>query len=185
MDKSLLIGGFGGQGVQTMGKLLAYAGNDAELNVTYYPAYGAEMRGGTSNGTLVVSDKRIGSPSRRLCDYVVVLNAPSFVKFEPRVKPGGVLFVNSSLISETSERTDITVVNIPLNDLVKPLGTTKALNVIMYGFFVAYTGLIPVEIAAATLRERLGYKAEYAELNRKAFDIGVEYAKGLLTSKPA
>lgn len=175
MDKSILISGFGGQGVQTMGKLLTYAANDADLNVTFYPAYGAEMRGGTSNCTIVLSDRYIGSPSRNQYDYVVVLNAPSFAKFEKTVKPGGTLYVNSSLIDAVTSRDDIEVKEIPLNELVAEIGSDKALNIIMFGFLIADTQLISDEIALMTLTNRLGKKKEFAELNKKAFKIGIDF----------
>lgn len=177
MDKSLLIGGFGGQGVQTMGKLLTYAANDAGLHVTFFPAYGGEMRGGTSNCTVVFSDKQIGSPSRRMVDYAVVLNIPSYNKFSQRVKPGGVLFVNSSLIKERPENPNFTVVEVPLNDLVTKIGNVKTLNIIMYGFFVAYTKVMPLDTALATLEERLGKKKEFAALNKQAFELGIAVAR--------
>lgn len=180
MDYSILIGGFGGQGVQTLGKLLAYAGNDAGWNVTFLPSYGGEMRGGTSNCTVVMSDRRIGSPYREHTDCVIAMNIPSFLKFEDSVQPGGVLFKNSSLIDQPSRRTDIKTVPIPLNDLVKKVGSAQSLNSIMYGFLVAYTGLLPLAVAQATLDSRLGKKAEYAEMNRKAFEIGTAYAKEVL-----
>lgn len=175
MDKSILISGFGGQGVQTMGKLLTYAANDADLNVTFYPAYGAEMRGGTSNCTIVLSDKYIGSPSRNQYDCVVALNAPSFAKFEKSVKPGGTLYVNSSLVDTVTKRDDIEVKEIPLNELVSEIGNDKALNIIMFGFLITDAQLIPNEIALSTLTNRLGKKKEFVELNKRAFEMGVNY----------
>ena len=177
MDVSILIGGFGGQGVQTLGKLLAYAGNDAGLEVTFLPSYGGEMRGGTSNCTVVLSDKRIGAPHRDNYNMVIAMNIPSFQKFEETVKAGGTLFVNSSLIPEHSARTDITEVSIPLNELVQKVDSAQSLNIIMYGFLVAYTGIIPQGVALQTLTERLGKKKEFAEMNHKAFEIGVAYAE--------
>ncbi len=177
MEQSILLGGFGGQGVQTLGKLLAYTANDAEKKVTFYPAYGGEMRGGTSNCTVVVSDRRIGAPARNLCDYVLVLNEPSFKRFEPRVKKDGTLFVNSSLIKEKSGREDIHVRYIPLNALAEEVGNPRAVNIILYGYFVNMTGMFTQGQAQESLRARLGKKKEFAEMNERAFLLGWEQAE--------
>ncbi len=177
MEKSILIGGFGGQGVQTMGKLLTYAAYAAENQVTFFPAYGGEMRGGASNCTVVISDRPIGSPKRDIYDYAVLMSIPAYTAFEDTVKPGGTMFVNSSLIKQKTERDDIQVVEIPLNDMVNEIGNSKTINIIMYGFLTEYLQGIPVEIALKTLTERLGKKKELAELNMRAFELGVAYAK--------
>ena len=179
MDQSILIGGFGGQGVQTLGKLLTYAANDAGLNVTFLPSYGGEKRGGISNCTVVLSDRRIGSPQRNTYDYVVAMNIPSYHNYEGSVKAGGLLIVNSSLIEAQTARTDIAQVNVPLNNLVEEIGSAKAINIILYGFLVAYLGILPVEIAKQTLEDRFGSKKAFAEMNRRAFDLGVSYAEEL------
>ncbi len=174
MERSILLGGFGGQGVQTLGKLLAYAANDAGKTVTFYPAYGGEMRGGTSNCTVVVSDRRIGAPARNLCDYVLVLNEPSFKRFEARVKPGGTLLVNSSLVKEISKREDIQVQYLPLNEMADQVGSIRALNIILYGYFIGFTEMFNQSEAQNTLQERLGKKKEFAEANDQAFLVGWE-----------
>ena len=176
MEQSILLGGFGGQGVQTLGKLLAYTANDAGKSVTFYPAYGGEMRGGTSNCTVVVSDRRIGAPARNLCDFVLVLNEPSFRRFEPRVKPGGTLLVNSSLVKETSSRADIQVQYLPLSELAETVGSNRAVNIILYGYFVGLTHMFSKEDAQRTLQERLGKKKEFADMNNRAFELGWEEA---------
>lgn len=176
MDKSVLIGGFGGQGVQTFGKLLTYAANEAGFNVTFYPAYGKEMRGGTSNCTVVVSDRHIGAPNRAMLDYVITMNLPSFTAFEKRVKKGGVLIINESLIKESLKRDDIKTVGIPLNDLANEMGSQMVLNIIMLGFFVKLSGILPVETARDIVEKKLGKRKNLLEMNLKAFNKGVEIA---------
>ena len=177
MEKNVLIGGFGGQGVQTLGKLLAYGANDAGTIVTFHPAYGGEMRGGTSNCTVTISDRQIGAPNKRMCDYIIAMNIPSFQRFEKQVKPGGLFILNTSIIKDKPVRDDIQHVCIPINDIAEKVGSTTVLNIVMLGFFVMYTEFISPEIIEQTIIERLGHKKEYKELNDKAFWAGVEYAK--------
>lgn len=178
MEKSILIGGFGGQGVQTLGKLLIYAANDSGKQVTFYPAYGAEMRGGTSNCTVVISDEEIGAPSRGMLDCVVAMNGPSFNKFKTQVKDGGMLLVNSSLVKEEFDKANINVVRIPLNDIAETLGSSKTLNIIMLGFFIAFTGIIPLEAGLNVLAGFTDDEVLSAQ-NFKAYNAGADYAKSL------
>jgi len=180
MEKSLLIGGFGGQGVQTIGKLITLAANNAEKHVTFFPAYGGEMRGGTSNCTVVVSNEEIGSPSRQLLDYVIALNIPSFKRFQQRVKEGGYFIVNSSLIKEKSDRDDMNVVEVPVNDIANEIGSSKVINIVMLGFFIRLTGILPVDVVRETVIDVLGKKKEFLELNKKAFDTGAAAAEEYL-----
>jgi 2-oxoglutarate ferredoxin oxidoreductase subunit gamma len=179
VEKSLLIGGFGGQGVQTLGKLLTYGVNETGAYVTFYPAYGGEMRGGTSNCTVIVSDEDIASPSKFLVDYVIALNKPSFDRFEPRVAPGGSLILNSSIIKDASKTKDVKTIGIPVNEISEKVGSAKVLNIVMLGFFVELSGLVPLDLMKQVVLERLGKKEEFIELNKRAFDAGVEYAKSL------
>ncbi len=177
MEKSILIGGFGGQGVQTLGKLLAYTANEMDIHVTFSPAYGGEMRGGTSNCTITVSDDVIGSPTKVSVDYVVAMNIESFKKFESRVKPGGTLIYNSTIIPLEPTRTDINVMKFPASGIAKELGSDKVLNIAAFGFIAAATPLVDVESARAILAEKLGKKEEFRAKNELAFDAGVKYAK--------
>jgi len=183
MEISLLFGGFGGQGVQTIGKLLTYAGCDADLNVTFSPSYGGEMRGGTSNCTVSISpDKEIASPSKRYLDYVVAFNTPAYAKFKNQIKAGGTLVYNSDLVTPEMGRDDIRYLEIPLNTLTDKLGSQKVMNIVMLGFISQLFDYIPEEVFRATIKVRLGKKAEFIELNDKAFTLGVEYARKLLAS---
>ena len=116
MIKKLFFAGSGGQGALAIGQLIAKAASEEGSEVTYLPSYGPEMRGGTANATVVISDKTISCPLINECDVLVVMNLPSLTRFEPMVKPGGLLFMNSSLIPEKAKRDDIKVVKVPCND---------------------------------------------------------------------
>lgn len=181
MERNVLIGGYGGQGVQTIGKLLAYGTNEVGIITTFHPAYGGEMRGGTSNCTITISDKQIGAPNKHMCDYIIAMNIPSFKRFERQVKSGGLFILNTTVIKELPARNDIKVVGIPVNEMANDLGTQKVANIIMLGFFVKYTGFAPVDVMEKTIEKYLGYKEEYKEINAKAFKIGVEYAGRMLS----
>ncbi len=183
MEKSILVGGFGGQGVQTLGKLMIFAANEADLEATFYPAYGGEMRGGTSNCTIVISDEKIGSPSRKTLDNVIAMNIPAYEKFKNSVKENGNLFINSSLITDIEENEKINVIRVPLNNLAQKIGSSKIINVIMLGYVSKYLGIIPLETVKETLKEKLGKKIEYIEINSKAFDLGVETASEMMNAR--
>ena len=132
MTNKLFFAGAGGQGVLLMGQMTAYAAMAEDKPVTFLPSYGPEMRGGTCNCTVVVSDdKPVSCPLIYEADAIVVMNVPSLIKFEPMVKKGGKLFVNTSLIERKPERTDITVVNVPTLELAEELGNTRAANIVM------------------------------------------------------
>lgn len=175
MENSILIAGFGGQGVQTLGKLVAYTASEEDRYVTFSPAYGGEMRGGTSNCTVVIGDRQIGSPNREQTDFVIAMNIESFQRFEPLVKSGGVLIVNSSLVENQTKRDDITQVNVPANDLAREAGSDKTLNVIMLGFLASHYDLISKEVAVKVVEERLGKKEKFREINERAFELGEKY----------
>jgi len=132
MDK-IVIAGFGGQGVMFLGKVLAYTGMDSDLELCWIPSYGPEMRGGTANCSVILSDEEIHSPVFDQADAAIVMNMPAYEKFAPRVRPGGVLIVNSSLAEINSHRDDITVVKVPATDLANELGSPKIGNMICLG----------------------------------------------------
>lgn len=179
MEKSLLIGGFGGQGVQTLGKLIAYTANEEEKEVTFAPAYGGEMRGGTSNCTVTVSDSEIFSPNKEMLDIVVAMNQESFTTFENRVKPNGVYITNSSLIKDKTARQDITQVEVPFNEISEKIGNDKVLNVVALGFITEYTSIISTDVAAKIVEKQLGKKEKFREMNRQAFEEGVNLARSM------
>lgn len=174
--------GFGGQGIMVAGQLLAYGGIKEGKNVVWLPSYGPEMRGGTAYCTVVISDTRIGSPIINNPYSCCVFNRPSFDKFSPRIRKGGLLVVNSSLIDVTTDRTDITEILVPANKMALEAGSPKAANIAMLGTFVGATGVISYETALATLEEKLGKKKDILEVNRivlkQGYELGREAAPG-------
>ena len=174
MENSLLIAGFGGQGVVLVGQLLGYAASSAGKNATYYPSYGAEQRGGTANCTVVISDEEIGSPVVSRPDVVIVMNEPSLVRFEERVKPGGTLIFNSSLIKRVPARTDIKVVAVPANDMAEKLGSDKIANMVVLGAYIGVSQALSLESVMATMKAKLDKKPEMVVLNEAAILAGVQ-----------
>ena len=137
MEKSFIIAGFGGQGVMVMGQLLSYtACETTEKYVTYFPSYGAEMRGGTANCYVVISDDPVGAPKVTKADYVVALNDPSMVKFKDAVVPGGTIFINSSVVTVEPDRKDVHVVKVDAGSIAYELGNPKVLNLVMVGAII-------------------------------------------------
>ena len=175
METNLCVAGFGGQGVMTLGKFLAEATcESSDLNVTFFPSYGAEQRGGTANCFVVISDQEIGAPLGDRMDDLIVMNEPSLTKFLPTLKPGGRLFVNSSIVTGDVGRDDITVIKAPVTELSLELGNSKVLNVIMLGVYVGYTGILDKELVWQIIEQKLGSKPKLLPLNRKAFEAGLE-----------
>jgi 2-oxoglutarate ferredoxin oxidoreductase subunit gamma len=180
MERNLMIAGFGGQGVMMIGKLLAYATfSSTDREVTFFPSYGAEQRGGTANCYVVISDKPVGAPLGDEMDDLIVMNAPSLNKFLYKLVPGGTLFLNSSIVRDEVERDDIRIVRVPVTELALEMGNPKVLNVIMLGAYIGYTQAIPEEVMLKTIESQLGKKADLIPLNREAF------AKGLAIGKAA
>ena len=179
MQQEIIISGFGGQGTLFAGQLLAYAAMDSGYHVTWIPSYGPEMRGGKARCTIVVSDEEIGSPLVRQPGAVVVLNLPSMEAFEPAVKPGGVLVVNSSLVPQKSERADIHVLYVPASEMATELGNVRLANVICLGALVQLTGVVPVEAIEQALDDHLPERhRKLLGLNKEALHKGVALASG-------
>ncbi len=169
--------GSGGQGVLSMGYILAFAAMRDKMNVTYLPSYGAEVRGGTANCTVCVSDEEIASPVASSPDYVVVLNKPSMVKYQKLIKKGGIMLINSSLVEGEPDRNDIEAVKIPANKIALELGNERAVNMIMLGAFAAKTGVTSLESLIGGMSEVLkSKKAGLVELNKAGIEKGAEYA---------
>ena len=174
--KKTVFAGFGGQGVLVMGYVFATAVMNDGKETTYLPAYGAEMRGGTANCTVAVSDEEIFSPVASSPDYVVVMNNPSMIKYESAVKPGGIIFLNSSLVSKELSRDDISVVKVPASDIAKKLKNERISNMIMLGAFVEKTKITSLDSIMDALAENMkGKSASLIKLNRKGLDKGAEY----------
>lgn len=175
MERNLMVAGFGGQGVMTLGKFLAEAACEStDKNVTFFPSYGAEQRGGTANCYVVISDDDIGAPLGDSMDDLIVMNDPSLNKFLYKLVPDGTLYINSSIVKSDIPRTDIKVVKAPVTELALELGNAKVLNIIMLGVYVGYTRVVPAEVVWHTIEQKLGKKPALLPLNRQAFDIGLK-----------
>ena len=160
-DRSIVIAGFGGQGVLFAGLVLAHAGMNAGLNVTWWPSYGPEMRGGTANSTVVISRQEIGAPIVARPSAVVVMNEPSLVKYGPRVRPGGTLVINRSMARSPFSRPDIRVVEIPAGDVAAEVGNERVANMVALGALVRATELLPLDLVEEALAETLGRGKEH------------------------
>ena len=146
MEVSIVCAGFGGQGVLTAGLLLGSIANDRGQKITWFPSYGAEMRGGTANCTVKISDKNIGSPMTNHLDIAFTLNEPAIDKFENMIKPGGYLFVNSTIVDpDRKYRDDIRVIKVPASAEAERVGNNKGVNLIMLGALISVTGLFGKE----------------------------------------
>jgi 2-oxoglutarate ferredoxin oxidoreductase subunit gamma len=179
MQEEIIISGFGGQGTLFAGQLLAHAVMNQGFHVTWIPSYGPEMRGGKARCTVIVSDQEIGSPLVRQPSMAIVLNIPSMDAFEPLVKPGGTLVVNSSLVTRQSERDDIRALYIPASDMATELGNIRLANVVCLGALVQATSIVPLEAVARALDKHLPERhRSLLELNQEALRKGAE-----LTSK--
>jgi 2-oxoglutarate ferredoxin oxidoreductase subunit gamma len=177
MIKKTVFSGFGGQGVLMMGYVLAVSGMRDGRHVTYLPTYGAEVRGGTANCTVVVSDEEIFSPVASTLDYAVIMNKPSLVKYQPMMSEGGLIIINSSLVTDTPSRQDVQFVQIPANDIARELGSDRTINMIMLGALVARTGITTQDSIMKGLSEIIkAKKASLMELNRKGLEKGAEYS---------
>jgi len=172
MYNEIIMAGFGGQGVLLIGKLMAYAGMKAGLEVTWMPAYGPEMRGGTCNCTVVLSDRQVGSPISRSPHAAIVLNLQSIDKFESTVRPGGILVVNTSLINRPAVRTDIVAVPVACNQIAQEAGSTKAANMVALGAFIGASGLVELDLVKGTLADTFAGRPKIVQLNHVCLDKG-------------
>ncbi|TVM16653.1 2-oxoacid:ferredoxin oxidoreductase subunit gamma [Oceanidesulfovibrio indonesiensis] len=176
--QDVIIAGFGGQGVMLIGNLLAYAAMDAGRNVTYMPVYGPEMRGGTANCTVVISEDEIGSPLIRRPKSLIIMNRPSLDKFQPMVQDGGVVVINSSLIDEgLADKNRVRPIFVPANDIADKIGNLRMANMVALGAYVQATGVLPVEVVQKSLDKVIA--KHYAHLipkNADALAAGAEHA---------
>lgn len=177
MKQEIVMAGFGGQGVMSMGMLLAYAGMVEGKEVSWMPSYGPEMRGGTANCTVIVSDKRIASPVIPNPDTSIVMNLPSLDKFEPLIKSGGLLIINSSLIEKESNRTDIEIIKVPCNEIANELGNSKVANMVALGAYVQKTGILPLEAIKKALKKVFAGKEKLIPLNETALQRGADLVR--------
>jgi len=179
MDERVIMAGFGGQGIMAMGKLLAYAGMLENKEVTWLPSYGPEMRGGTANCDVMVSDSMIGSPViSHDATAAIIMNLPSLSKFENEVMPGGKIIINKSLIDEKTSRTDIDAYYVPVNELATELGNAKVSNMVMLGAYIELTKVVEIDsILKAFLKVFGENKTHLVPLNKEALLKGAEAVK--------
>lgn len=183
MEQKVIMAGFGGQGVMAIGKLLAYAGMVEEKHVTWMPSYGPEMRGGTANCAVVVSDDEVGSPLiSKDGTAAIVMNLPSMTKFEKELVPGGKLIINKSLIDAKPTRKDIETYYISANELAMELGNGKVANMVMLGAYLELTKAVEVESVLKAFIKVFGEeKSHLVPLNKAALEKGAEAVKKLQT----
>lgn len=173
MTTQILLSGFGGQGILFTGKFLAYKGLLAEKNVSWLPSYGPEMRGGTASCSVIISDEEVGSPIISQPDVLIAMNLPSFEKFEPTVRPGGIVIADSSLIETKSARSDIDVYYIPATALASEMGKQSLANMIILGKLLSVMGEFDEENIKTVLSKVIPpKKADMLEINLKAMQLG-------------
>jgi 2-oxoglutarate ferredoxin oxidoreductase subunit gamma len=176
MYQGVIMSGFGGQGIISSGVLLAYSGMVEGKYVTFFPAYGAEMRGGTANCSVVVSSEEVASPVVSAPDSLIVMNEPSLLKFEPALKPDGLLLINKSLVTSKPKRTDIKAVTIDANKIAEEIGTVKCANMVMLGALLNHTGAVAVDSVIQTLPKVFKRaKEEMIKLNEQALRKGASF----------
>ncbi|MBW1961059.1 MAG: 2-oxoacid:acceptor oxidoreductase family protein [Deltaproteobacteria bacterium] len=177
MQCEVMFAGFGGQGILLSGKILAEAALEAGFEVGWVPSYGPEMRGGTAYCTVVISDRPIGSPIIRNPMHLVAMNRPSLEKFTPFVKPGGIIFINSSLIPVGSGRNDIVELKVPATEIAKNLGSERVANIVALAAFVERSNIIDFELLKKTVKTEFADKEKFIPLNMAALKEGKKAAK--------
>jgi len=178
MMHEIIMAGFGGQGVMSMGQMLTYAAMNHGKQTSWLPSYGPEMRGGTANCTVVVSDSVIGSPVVDNPTSCVVMNRPSLDKFEPLLNDGGLLIFNSSLIDRKPGRDDIRSIAVPANDIANELGNSRVANMVALGAFVQATQVVPLDVVKEALKKVLPpHRHNLIPLNEEALDRGAALVK--------
>ena len=178
MKEEIIIAGFGGQGVLSMGKILAYSGIMQDQEVTWMPSYGPEMRGGTANVTVVISDKRISSPIVNEYDTAIILNQQSLDKFESKVKVGGLLLFDPNGITRKPDRKDIQIYSIEAVEEAAKLGNAKAYNMIVLGAFLKLKPIVKMENVIEGLKKSIPERHHHLiPMNEQAIEVGMEAAK--------
>jgi len=174
MQSEVMFAGFGGQGILLSAKILAHAAMDEGREVAWVPSYGPEMRGGTAYCTVVISDRLIGSPIIRNPMHLIAMNRPSLEKFAPQVKPGGVILVNSSLISIGSDRKDVDEVRVPVNEIAVRIGSVRSANIVALAAFVASSKLVGIDTLRECVKTEFANKKKLIPLNMTAVDEGLK-----------
>lgn len=179
MQSEVIMAGFGGQGIMLIGQLLAYAGMDEGKEVSWLPSYGPEMRGGTANCTVVLSDRPIGSPVIETPSACIIMNRPSLDRFGTKIKKGGLLVINSSLIDVKVSREDLDTLYIPCNQVAIQCGNGKAANMVALGSYVARSQVIKLDTLNALVKKRFASNPTLVELNiqclKQGYELGVKH----------
>lgn len=176
MQNEIIIAGFGGQGVLFTGKVISYAALEEDQEVTWFPSYGPEMRGGTANCTVVISDEEIGSSQVSKPRAAIVMNQPSLDKYEDLIQPGGYLAVNTSLVNRSVERNDITVIEVPATEIAEELGNIRFANIVMLGALSAKADFLDIHSLEKGLKKGLtGKKSILLNSNLSALKKGALY----------
>jgi 2-oxoglutarate ferredoxin oxidoreductase subunit gamma len=176
MYQGVIMSGFGGQGIISAGILLAYSGMVDGKYVTFFPAYGAEMRGGTANCSVVVSTEEVASPVVSSPDSLIVMNEPSLLKFEPALKANGLLLINQSLVSSEPKRDDVNAVTIDANKIAEEIGTVRCANMVMLGALINHTRAVSLENVIKTLPKVFPRaKKEMLQMNEEALKKGANF----------
>ena len=169
-----IFAGFGGQGVLSMGLTLAQAAMTEDLHVTYLPSYGAEVRGGTANCTVSISDEEIASPVASSPEFVVALNQPSLVRFQNQIQSGGLFLINSSITEAKTTRGDIELIEVPASEMAEEMGNPKGVNTIMMGAFIKKSNLVSIESLMSALEDSFKKKPKLIDINKKALKAGYD-----------
>ncbi len=172
MEEKIIAAGFGGQGALSIGQFIAYSAMHEGLEVTWLPSYGPEMRGGTANCSVVVSDAPVASPVITRPDCLIAMNKPSLYKFANSVKPGGIIIVNSSLVEDKVEREDVRVAYVDANKLAIEAGNARTANIAILGAYIKLSGLLPYETVYNTIDKLFEKKPKVIPVNKKAFELG-------------
>jgi 2-oxoglutarate ferredoxin oxidoreductase subunit gamma len=178
MQTEIVIAGFGGQGILFAGQVLAYAAMDAGKEVTWIPSYGPEMRGGTANCTVIISDEEIGSPLVRNPQCAIVMNLPSLDKYEDLVVKCGLLIVNASLVNRPVKRRDIQAILIPANEIAESLGDRRLINLVVVGALLAHLPVLEFDSIAQALKEHIPERHKrLIPLNLQALQAGADFVR--------
>lgn len=177
MTSEIIMAGFGGQGIMMIGQLLTYAGMLENKQVSWIPSYGPEMRGGTANCSVIVSDEPIGAPIVSEPTALLAMNLPSLDKFEPQLQPGGIVIINSSLIERTVTRSDIKAYQVPANMIATELGNPKVANMVMLGALIAASGTVASETVIKAFAKMFATRPELLDINQQAIRRGAEAVK--------
>jgi len=174
INEAIICAGFGGQGVMVLGKFLATAGMKKDLNVTWFPSYGAEVRGGTAHSFVRISSEPIANPNVTLTGTAIIMNEPSLRKFEKNVEAGGLIILNTSMCDLSPARRDIEVVKAPLTDEAIALGNIKVANMMAAGIYAAKKGMFDMDVMKEVIKEMAGKREGIISVNLKAIEKGIE-----------